>query len=59
MYGKTIAFGMVFVTMNLDRKKDSGEDSRTRMNLTKKTVYFLGHTKRQVIPRMNTCLSFL
>ena len=23
------------------------------------TVYFLGHTKRQVIPRMNTCLSFL
>lgn len=25
----------------------------------RKTVYFLGHTKRQVIPRMNTCLSFL
>ena len=51
MYGKTIAFGMAFVTTNLHHKKDSGENSRTRMNLTEKTVYFLGHTKRQVIPR--------
>ena len=24
-----------------------------------KTLYFLGHTKSQVIPRMKTCLSFL
>ena len=26
---------------------------------TRKTLYFLGHTKSQVIPRMKTCLSFL
>ena len=25
----------------------------------RKTIYYLGYTKRQVIPRMNTCLSFL
>ena len=36
MYGKTTDFGMAFVTMNLDQKMGSGENSGTRMNPTEK-----------------------
>jgi len=36
MYGKTTDFGMAFVTMNLDQKMGSGENSKTRMNPTEK-----------------------
>ena len=37
MYGKTIAFGMAFVTM--------GENSRTRMNLRKNSILSWSHQK--------------
>ena len=32
---------------------------RDSHDANRKTLYFLGHTKSQVIPRMKTCLSFL
>ena len=32
---------------------------RDPYDANRKTLYFLGHTKSQVIPRMKTCLSFL
>ena len=45
MYGKTIAFGMAFITMNLDHKKDSGGNSRTHLNLTKNSILSWSHQK--------------
>ena len=48
MYGKTIAFGMVLVTMDLDQKKESGENSKTRMNLTEKQYTFLVTPKQHL-----------